>query len=102
MGKRRKPTPKPKVPAGANESWAACVKALGLRALATGKFWQFCFAAVGVVIARQIQSSDWVKIAELIIGSQVYSALGWILFVLAIIIGMSVQKLQRPSLWLTN
>ena len=28
------------------ENWAGAVKAIGIRALSSGKFWQFCFLCV--------------------------------------------------------
>ncbi len=78
----------------AKESWAGCFKAIGVRALSAGKFWQFCFACVLLCVAWKIESPDWVKIAELFLSSRVYSGLGWILFVLAILCATVVHKLQ--------
>jgi hypothetical protein len=64
----------------ADTMWSV-VKALGLRALTTGKFWQFCGMVILVALIWRIDSPDWVKISELILRSPLFIALGWFLFV---------------------
>lgn len=79
----------------AGETWPGAAKAIGLRALSSGKFWQFCFLCVLIAFAFNIKSPDWVKIAELFLLSYLYSGLAWILWVATIVIAVVLHKAQR-------
>lgn len=76
-------------------AWANTFKAIGLKALLTGKFWQFCFLSAVVVFAYRIESADWVKIADLMFASRVVNLLGWFLAVIFAVAGVAIFRLQR-------
>lgn len=73
------------------------MKAIGLRALTTGRFWQFCFLLVVLFFIWRIQSNDWVEIAKLFLTSYVYSGLGWVLWVVTTIVAIVVHRAQRKQ-----
>ena len=77
------------------ETWAGAFKAIGIRALSTGKFWQFCFLVICVVVGARINSGDWAKIAELFLKSHVYSGLGWVLLAITIVMAVVIHRTQR-------
>lgn len=77
------------------ENWASAFKAIGLRALSSGKFWQFCFLCVLIAFSFNIKSADWVRIAELFASSYVYNCLGWGLWIITTLIAVIIHKDQR-------
>lgn len=77
------------------ETWPGAVKAIGIRALSAGKFWQFCFAGVMAMIAYRIDSQDWVKITQLFLHSYFYSTLGWVLFALTVVASVATFRVHR-------
>ena len=77
------------------ETWAGAFKAIGVRALSTGKFWQFCFLVFCLVVGLRINSGDWVKVAELFLKSHVYAGLGWSLCAITIIIAIVIHRTQQ-------
>jgi hypothetical protein len=80
---------------GPPESWAGTVRAIGIRALSTGKFWQFCCLVVLVWWVWQIKSEHWVEIARLFLVTQFYAGLGWVLFAISVIFGVFFHRAQR-------
>src|SRR3990167_4549484 len=86
----------PKNAADAWIAWAGAFKSIGIKALVTGKFWQFCFLCVALAFAYRISSADWVKIIESVLSNQIMAALGWILAAVFVLGGIGVVRLQRP------
>lgn len=80
------------------ETWAGAVKAIGIRALSSGKFWQFCFLCVLLALIYRIQSPDWVKIVDLFLSSPLYAGLGWLLWVITIFVAVVIHRFQRRIL----
>lgn len=84
------------------ENWAGVVKALGLRSLSSGKFWQFCFLVIIVAMIWRIESTDWVKIADLLLRSRFVAAIGWFLWVGTIFVAIMFHKIAKESLQFRN
>ena len=59
------------------ETWAGTVKAIGVKALVTGQFWPFCISFVALLLAYRIESSDWVRIVDLVLSNSAVAAGGW-------------------------
>lgn len=77
------------------ESWQSVVKAISLKCLATGKFWQLgWFLVLGLLIWR-MESAGIVEIARLFVDSGVYCVIGWILFVVVSLASVGLFKLMR-------
>lgn len=77
------------------ENWPGTIKAIGLKALTTGRFWQFCFLLIILAFAQRIESSDWVRIAELFLGSDLIRTLGWGLLGISIGVSIGIFQIQR-------
>lgn len=77
------------------ETWAGAFKAIGVRALSTGKFWQFCFLIICLAVGAKINSGDWVKIVELFLKNSVYAGLGWVLWGITIVMAVVIHRTQR-------
>lgn len=79
------------------ENAASVFKAIALKTLSTGKFWQFgWFVILGLLIWRT-ESSDLVKIAKLFVESPVFTLLGWLMFALTSISSAVVFKALRKA-----
>lgn len=77
------------------ENWPTVFKAIALKTIATGKFWQLgWFVVMGLLIWR-IESADLVEIARLFVESPVYSILGWVLFAATSLVSVLVFRVLR-------
>lgn len=77
------------------ESWPAVFKAIALKTIATGKFWQFGWFVVMGLLSWRIESADLVAIARLFVGSPVYSIAGWLLFTTTAVVSVLVFRVLR-------
>jgi hypothetical protein len=84
---------------GVDNAWSVA-KALGLRALTTGKFWQFCFLIILVALIWKVDSADWVRIVQLILGSPVVAVLGWLIAGVLLFGAVIGFRAQRRLYWL--
>lgn len=80
---------------GSDDGWSGAFKAIGIRSLTTGRFWQFCFLLVLLVLVWRIESADWVKISELFLKSYVYSGLGWVLWGITVVVALLLHRSMR-------
>lgn len=101
MSERSEPNESVETPPSPQSDWkveaVTSLRAIALRSLTTGKFWQFVFGCVLIFWVRQIDSADWVKIAELFVESELYCGLGWSLWVATILIAVAFHRIQRRS-----
>jgi|ERR1039458_1324450 hypothetical protein len=61
------------------ETWAGAFRAIGIRAISTGKFLQFIFLCVILMGLYTTNSADKVKIVSMLVASPIVNILGWLL-----------------------
>ena len=94
--KQRNAKPPKKNDSSKVSPWEALMR-VGLRSLSTGRFWQFCITVIFVTVAYKIDSSDWVRIIDLMLGNRVMSVVPWFGWVVTVAVAIFIHRLQRST-----
>lgn len=77
------------------DTWAGAVKALGLRSLSFGKFWQLCATAICLVFLWRCRAEDMPQLLTIVLTSPWFIILGWMGFALSVVVSVVITRLAR-------
>ncbi len=77
------------------ETWAGAFKAIAIRALSYGKFWQVCYATVIGLFVWKLEPNEPTKILQLLLSSNLFAVGGWVCFTLTVVGGIFSIRFMR-------
>lgn len=79
------------------ETWPGAFKAIAIRSLSFGKFWQICVTAMILMVLYKLEPGEVTKLAHEILADNVVCMLGWLAALVSTLAGVALVRFTRST-----